>query len=142
MNALPQGLTRALCARIAAATFDALGDECVRRVKQAIRDGIAVAVAGVDERAPQALARHVRALGGEPQATVWRHGFRTSTVQAAYVNGVAVHALDFEPMWLPPTHAVSPVLPVAMALAESNGLGGREVIAAVARGMELQGRMQ
>jgi 2-methylcitrate dehydratase PrpD len=37
---------------------------------------------------------------------------------------------------------VSPVLPVALALAEARGLSGRAVIAAVANGIELQGRMQ
>jgi aconitate decarboxylase len=139
---LPPGLTRELCARITAATFETLGDACVTRVKQAIRDGVAVAVAGAREEPPALLARHVRALGGAEQASVWRHGYRTSTVQAAYVNGVSTHVLDFEPMWLPPTHSVSPVLPVAMALAEANGFTGREIIAAVAKGMELQGRIQ
>lgn len=142
MTQLPNGLTRAVCARIGATTFESLGDACVRRTIQAIKDGIAVAVAGADEAPVRLNATHVRALGGAPQAGVWRHGFRTSTVQAAYVNGVAIHVLDFEPMWLPPTHALSPVLPVAIALAQSRGQGGREVIAAVARGMELQGRIQ
>jgi aconitate decarboxylase len=123
-------------------SFDALGELCVERVKQAIKDGIAVAVAGARERPVALLAQHVKDLGGAPQATVWQHGCKTSTVQAAYVNGVAAHVLDFEPMWLPPTHAVSPVLPVAMALAEAGICGGRDVIAAIARGMELQGRIQ
>ena len=111
MSARAQGITHELCARMIATTFDTLGDECVRRVKQAIADGIAVAVAGSRQESAQLLARHVERLGGAAQATVWRQGYRTSTVQAAYVNGVAVHVLDFEPMWLPPTHAVSPVLP-------------------------------
>ena len=135
-------LTRRLCARITETTYATLGDDCVSRVKQAISDGVAVAVAGAHEAPVRLLAKHVEALGGAPQATVWRHGYRTSSVQAAYVNGVAIHVLDFEPMWLPPTHAVSPVLPVALALAEANGHGGRDVILAVARGMELQGRIQ
>lgn len=137
-----EGLTRKLCARITETAFDTLGEDCVARVKQAISDGLAVAVAGAREMPVALLAKHVASLGGAPQATVWRHGYKTSTVQAAYVNGVAVHVLDFEPMWLPPTHAVSPVLPVALALAEANGHDGREVIVAVARGMELQGRIQ
>jgi aconitate decarboxylase len=137
-----QGLTRKLCARITETTYATLGEECVSRVKQAISDGVAVAVAGARETPVQLLAKHVESLGGAPQATVWRHGYRTSSVQAAYVNGVATHVLDFEPMWLPPTHAVSPVLPVALALAEANGHDGTEVIVAVARGMELQGRIQ
>ena len=118
-EALPAGLTRELCARMTATTFDALGDECVARTKQAIRDGIAVAVAGAREPSAVLSAAHAKDLGGAPQASVWRHGFRTSTVQAAGVNGVAIHVLDFEPMWLPPTHSVSPVLPVAIGLAEA-----------------------
>jgi 2-methylcitrate dehydratase PrpD len=142
MSASAAGLTRKLCARMAQTTFDTLGGDCIARVKQAIRDGIAVAVAGAREEPVALLAGHVESLGGTPQATVWRYGYKTSTVQAAYVNGVAVHVLDFEPMWLPPTHSVSPVLPVALALAEANGHGGREIIAAVATGMELQGRIQ
>jgi aconitate decarboxylase len=142
VNTLPAGLTRELCTRLAATRFDALGDVCVERVKQAIKDGIAVGVAGAREKPVVLLAQHMKDLGGAPQSTVWQHGFKTSGVQAAYVNGVAVHVLDFEPMWLPPTHAVSPVLPVAMALAEIGTHGGRDVIAAIARGMELQGRIQ
>ena len=125
MATLPQGLTRELCVRMTATTFETLGDECVRRTVQAIKDGIAVAVAGAHEASATLSAAHVRKLGGTPQAAVWRHGFRTSTVQAAYVNGISIHALDFEPMWLPPTHSVSPVLPVAMALAESRAQNGR-----------------
>ncbi|HEV7801678.1 MAG TPA: MmgE/PrpD family protein [Burkholderiales bacterium] len=138
----PANLTRDLCRRMVATTFDDLGAECVSRVRQAIQDGIAVAVAGATERTVVVLAEHVKSLGGTRQASVWGHGHKTSTVQAAYVNGVATHVLDFEPMWLPPTHAVSPVLPVALALAEADGHAGREVVTAVARGMELQGRLQ
>lgn len=136
------GVTGELCRVITATTFETLGADCLRRVKQAIKDGIAVAIAGAGELPVKLLAAHVKAQGGSNQASVWGHGFRTSTIYAAYVNGVATHVLDFEPMWLPPTHAVSPTLPVALALAEYHGHPGLEVIAAVAKGMEIQGRIQ
>ena len=139
---LRQGLTRALCERMIAVDYDCLGEETVARTKAAIADGIAVAVAGSEEDASRLARAHVREMGGAEQATVWGGGFRTSVVQAAWSNAIATHVLDFEPMWLPPTHSVSPVLPVAFALAESRGCSGREVVTAVARGMELQGRIQ
>lgn len=135
-------LTRDLCDIIAKTNFVSLGAECVYRVKQAIADGLAVAAAGTRQEPARIAADHVRSLGGRRQATVWGRGFKTSTVQAAFVNGVATHVLDFEPMWLPPTHSVSPTVPVAFALAEALGAGGREVLAAVAKGMEIQGRLQ
>jgi aconitate decarboxylase len=49
--------------------------------------------------------------------------------------------LDFEPMSSPPTHAVSPTLPVALALAEALQANGREIVAACAKGFEMQGRV-
>jgi aconitate decarboxylase len=52
-----------------------------------------------------------------------------------------MHVLDFEPMSNPPTHAVSPTAPVAFALAESRHADGREIIAACAKGFEMQGRV-
>lgn len=136
------GVTAKLCGIIAGTTFGALDAACVRRAKQAIKDGIAVAVAGAGQPPVRLLAKHVKSLGGARQASLWGYGFKSSTVHAAYVNGVATHVLDFEPMWLPPTHAVSPVLPVALALAESDGHAGSEAIAAVAKGIEIQGRIQ
>lgn len=135
-------ITQELCERITGTRFETLGAECVKRVKQAIKDGVAVAVAGSGEQPVEILAAHVRSLGGKQQSTVWGSGYKTTPVQASYVNGAATHVLDFEPMWLPPTHAVSPVVPAAFALAEALGTGGREILAAVAKGIEVQGRVQ
>ena len=136
------GLTRDLCVIIHGTSSATLGAECVDRVKQAIADGIAVALAGCRE-APVAIgAEHARSLGGAPQASVWGWGFRASVVQAACVNAMAMHVLDFEPMWSPPTHAVSPTVPVAFALAETQAATGWQIITAVARGLEIQGRLQ
>jgi aconitate decarboxylase len=50
-----------------------------------------------------------------------------------------MHVLDFEPMWTPATHALSPALAPALMLAESTGANGREVLAAVIKGIEIQG---
>jgi 2-methylcitrate dehydratase PrpD len=135
-------LTRELCGIIRATTYDSLGGECVHRVKQAIKDGIAVALAGSRERPVSILTEHLLALGGLPQASIWGTGQKVSVVQAAYVNSVATHVLDFEPMWSPPTHAVSPTVPVAFALAELHPVSGRQIITAVAKGLEIQGRLQ
>jgi aconitate decarboxylase len=134
-------VTGELCEIIAATRFRSLGARCVRRIEQAIADGIAVAAAGSLLPPLRLLAAHLESLGGKPQATAWGHGFKTSTVHAAYLNGTAMHVLDFEPMALPPTHSLSPTVPVAFALAEAEGLDGREVVTAVAKGLEIQARI-
>jgi 2-methylcitrate dehydratase PrpD len=138
----PLGLTADLCRTIHNLSHDALGSACLERVKQAIKDGIAVALAGCREEPVAILVDHMRSLGGAPQAHVWGWGLRLSQTQAAYINAVATHVLDFEPMWSPPTHAVSPTVPVAFAVAEVCGATGSQIITAVAKGLEIQGRLQ
>ncbi len=136
------GLTSELCAIIHATRYESLGADCVARVKQAIQDGIAVALAGCREQPVAIAAAHAQYLGGARQASVWGWGYKASVVQAANINAMATHVLDFEPMWSPPTHSVSPTVPVAFALAELQGATGRQIITAVAKGLEIQGRMQ
>ena len=103
-------------------------------------DGLAVALAGtVHEAAPRVLAEHVKDLGGNPVATVLGFGFKTSPVQAAYVNGASMHVLDFEPMWSPANHQISTCLPAVLALAESRGADGLELITALVKGIEMMG---
>ena len=103
--------------------------------------GVAVAVAGTAEDAPKIYAAHARDTGGTPQATLWGFGAKVPARAAAYANAVSMHVLDFEPMSSPPTHAVSPVVPAVLALAEARGGSGRDVIAACAKGFEIQGRI-
>jgi aconitate decarboxylase len=66
---------------------------------------------------------------------------------AARINGMAMHVLDFEPMWNPPNHAVSPLLPALLALAQgeearSGKPRGAAVLRAFAKGIEAQGRLR
>ncbi|MBI3938726.1 MAG: MmgE/PrpD family protein [Betaproteobacteria bacterium] len=133
--------TAQLSARICKITFNTLDQATVAAVKRLIADGVAVALAGSREAPAGLVAEYVREMGGGPHASVWGFGFRTSPLFAAYANAVSMHVLDFEPMSSPPTHAVSPTVPVALALAEARGANGREIIAACAKGFEMQGRV-
>ncbi len=136
------GITEQLCNLIHGTTYESLGGDCIARVKQAIKDGICVALAGSRETPVRLVTEHLLLLGGNPQATIWGGKQKVSVVQAAFVNSLATHVQDFEPMWSPPTHSVSPTVPVALALAETQRLTGRQLITAVARGLEVQGRLQ
>lgn len=134
-------LTAQFAGRICGTTFDTLSPEDVAVAKRLIADGIAVAVAGSAEHAPQLFAAHVREQGGRAQCPVWGFGFRTTPQLAAYANAVSMHVLDFEPMSNPSTHAISPTLPVAFALALRDGADGRQLLTACAKGFEAQGRL-
>jgi aconitate decarboxylase len=126
---------------VARTGYESLDATTVQAVKRLITDGIAVAIAGSGEPAPRIIAEHVRATRAKEEATVWSFRYKTTSQQAAYCNAASMHVLDFEPMSSPPTHALSPTVPGALALAESLGATGRDVIAACAKGFELQGRV-
>lgn len=133
--------TEELCERVASIQYADLDATTVARVKDAIGDGLSVAVAGCGERPVAILADYVRSLESGPVVTVWGYGFKTSAASAVLVNAASAHVLDYEPMSSPSTHAVSPVLPVVLALAESRDSSGRDIITACAKGFELQHRL-
>ncbi len=135
------GQTATFAAIACARNYDALDGDAIAAVKRLILDGVAVAIAGTAEDAPKIYAAHTRDTGGRAESTLWGFGCKVPASAAAYANAVSMHVLDFEPMSSPPTHAVSPVVPVALALAEAQGGNGREVIAACAKGFEIQGRI-
>ena len=135
-------VTEELAQHVASANFDAMPPEAVEAAKVVILDGLAVTLAGSQERAAQIVAEYAREMGGNPQCSAFGHGFKTSPPMAAFVNGVAGHVLDYEVMWHPATHATSPTLPGIMALAESRGATGPDILAALITGFEVQGRIR
>ena len=133
-------VTRRLCEKIVATTADSVGEAAIAKARQLVLDGIAVAVAGAHiEEAPKILANYLRGQGSKPECSALGFGFRLAAVPAALLNATSMHVLDFEPMWIPATHALSPALAPVLALAESVGADGREALTAVIKGIEIQG---
>ena len=140
-------LTSRICDRIAASGRAKLDAAAMSAARQLCLDGIAVAVAGARiEEAPRLLAAHfadpLTGTGGGNSASLLGLNARLGTVPAALVNGASMHVLDFEPMWLPATHALSPALAPALALGEALGSSGEKILTAMVLGIEIQGRLR
>lgn len=132
--------TKLLCERIAGITHEDLTEDAIARARQLFLDGLAVAVAGtIQEEPPAILAAHAKEMGGIEVSTVIGFDFKTTPVQAAYVNGSSMHVLDFEPMWSPANHQLSTSLPGILALAEYKDIDGREAATALVKGIEMMG---
>ena len=133
-------ITQRLCQKIVATSADSIGETAIAKARQLVLDGIGVAVAGARiEQAPKILAEYLRGQGSKPECSALGFDFRLAAVPAALLNATSMHVLDFEPMWTPATHALSPALAPALMLAESIGANGREVLAAIIKGIEIQG---
>jgi aconitate decarboxylase len=138
----PMSATEEFCRILHGITADTIPPIAFDAARRLLLDGIAVALAGSRERASQIIGDYVFSLGAVNSASAWSFGFRTSAVSAAYLNGAAMHVLDYEPMWNPPSHALSTTLPAVLALGESLGADGREILAALIKGIEAHGRLR
>jgi aconitate decarboxylase len=137
-------LVTELCDRIIGTTYESLGKKEVATACQLALDGIAVAVGGATTESSSVgiLAAHLKTLESRPAATAIGLGFRLAPTPAALLNGASMHVLDFEPIWMPSTHMLSPMLPAILALAEDIGANGREIVTAFVKGIEIQGRLR
>ncbi|MGH6862104.1 MAG: MmgE/PrpD family protein [Phyllobacterium sp.] len=140
-------ITSRICERIVAAANTPLEENVLRAARQLFLDGVAVAVAGAQlESAPRLLAEHFKdpltGYGEGSTAALLGLNLRLGTVAAALVNGASMHVLDFEPMWLPATHALSPALAPTLALGEALGVDGAKILKAMVLGIEVQGRLR
>ena len=83
-----------------------------------------------------------RLLGGDPQARALGTPDRLRVTDAALVNGIACHALDFDDTHVPTIlHPTTPLYAAGTALAEWRGSRGIDLLAAHALGYELAARV-
>ncbi|MBY0330886.1 MAG: MmgE/PrpD family protein [Acetobacteraceae bacterium] len=110
--------------------------------RRALLDTLACALGGLNEPPVRAALRYARATSGPAAARVWGLGERLGLEQAAFVNGVAGHVLDFDDVTGPLRgHPSVAMLPALCALAEAEGKGLAAVCAAFVAGFEVMGRM-
>jgi 2-methylcitrate dehydratase PrpD len=115
----------------------------VAAAKVFLLDTLGVGVAGATAQgADQVLAAASR-WGAGAEATVWGTGTRLPAPQAALVNGFQVHAQEYDCLHEGAViHALATLLPAALAVAERDGgVSGRDLIAAVAAGVDVSCRL-
>lgn len=133
-------LTKNLAEKITSVTSAEITEAAIEKARQLLLDGVAVAVAGsIQEEPPSILAAYIKDQEAKPVSSVIGFGFKTTPVNAAYVNGSSMHVLDYEPMWSPANHALSTNLPAVLALVEATEVSGLEALTALVKGIELQG---
>ncbi|MFQ6007026.1 MAG: MmgE/PrpD family protein [Woeseia sp.] len=137
-------ITRRLSEFVAEISHDQLPAEVRERAKLLVADhvGIAVRARQEAESTPSLLAA-VRTLGlAQGAASVVADVGHYSPPGAALINGTLAHSLDFDDTHARGSiHPSAPIVPAALAAAEMTGANGREVIAGIVAGYEVQIRL-
>ncbi|HEY9158956.1 MmgE/PrpD family protein [Candidatus Binatus sp.] len=132
------GLVRA----VRAMRWEQAPEDAREVARHCILDFLGVAVAGSREPLTQILVSEIAKPEGSSEAGLIGIKRRASRMSAALVNGAAAHALDFDDTHTAMGgHPSVPVIPAVLALADSAGLGGREVLEALLIGIELECRL-
>jgi 2-methylcitrate dehydratase PrpD len=134
--------TRVL-AELAIETPDAaLGEAADAATRQLILDTLGSAMAGWQAPGIPSVLRSMQRWGGAPEATVWAYGGRLPTPNAAFVNGCMVHAMDYDDVHVTSVlHLTSSLIPATLAVAELMHSSGRDLMTAVALGIEVAVRI-
>jgi 2-methylcitrate dehydratase PrpD len=105
-------------------------------------DHLGLAIAGAAEPAASIALAQCRLLGGDPQARILGTRHRLRVTDAAFVNGISCHALDFDDTHVPTIlHPSTPLYAAGTALAEWRGSRGIDLLAAHSFGYELAARV-
>jgi 2-methylcitrate dehydratase PrpD len=130
------GLTRDLASFVASFDIADAPRRAVEAARMGILDCVGVTIAGWDEEAPRLVAAMVQDYRGNDGAPEIPTGRSLSAADAAFVNGVAGHVLDYDDVGLDghPSVAVTPAI-----LAEGWALdsSGQDAIAAYLAGYEV-----
>lgn len=134
-------LSLEMAKRIRAMRFDNLPSEAVHWAKVAILDTVGVAIQGGRDDSTR-IASKVLLTSAPGSSLLFGQDKRTTALDAARINGVAAHALDFDDGNNTfAGHPSAPILPALFALADESKISGRDFIAAFVAGYEAECRI-
>ncbi len=122
-------------------------DPVRRLAKRSILDAIGLAFAGARSDPARIAQEMVAGYEARPEASVLGSDLRTAARFAAFLNGLAIHADDYDDTQLAVapdrvygllTHPTAPVLPAVLALGERWNRSGADILDAYLVGMEVE----
>jgi len=141
------GLTEYVGKFVASAKYEDIPEDVIELGKKSILDGLGLALAGSRAQTGTICGQYLEHLGiCDGKATLIGSSRKASPRFAAFVNGVSIHADDFDDTQLSAAkdrvygllvHPTVPVLPAVLALAEGRTISGKEFMLAYHLGVEV-----
>ncbi len=130
------GATEMVAKWVVETTYEDIPPDAIRVANESCFDLVGVILAGSTQQVGEIIRGYAGELGGTAEATILASGERTSAQTAALVNGTMGHALDYDDFggFGHPTVAIFPAL---LALGESIGATGRDLMEAYIVGCEV-----
>lgn len=111
-----------------ATDFSALPPDAVESAQCVVLDTLGSIVLGSTMTPGRLLARFVRSIGGNEQATLVGAGSKGPAAYAALANGTSAHTAELDPSHISWGHPAAIAVPAALAVTELSDLSGPEFI--------------
>ena len=111
----------------------------IDRARMVFIDSVGVMLAGSHEEAVHFIVAMVKAEGSAPQASIVQESLRASPQLAAFANGVANHAMDYDFTYMR-AQAIAALIPAILPVAETTKATPAEIVAAFIIGAEVASR--
>jgi 2-methylcitrate dehydratase PrpD len=141
-------LTKYVASFVVNLRYEDIPTEIIATGKKSILDGFGLALAGSMAQTGPISRDYAKSLGCDNGAsTLIGSSSKASPRFGAFVNGVSIHADDFDDTQLAGakdrvygllTHPTAPVLPAVFAIAEADNLSGKDMMAAYFAGVEVE----
>jgi 2-methylcitrate dehydratase PrpD len=142
------GVTAYVASFVVSTGYEAIPRDVIELGKKSILDGFGLALAGSRAETGPLCLRYLDALGSpQGSSSIVGTSRRSAPQLAALVNGVSIHADDFDDTQLAAAkdrvygllvHPTVPVLPAAFALAQPLKVSGRDFMLAYHLGVEVE----
>lgn len=135
-------LTKQLAASVLSISYDTLLRRDVEQIEKLILDHLGCTARGATMPWGEALRAWAEPHKGSGKARIMGTQLKTAPAIAAFVNATAAHGLELDDTHDESvSHPGAPVIATALALASHAGYNGKEVLAAIAAGYEVIGRV-
>jgi len=117
-------------------------EEVIETSKKCFLDWMGVAFGGMGDGSVKILIDLIKEIGGQKQASVFGYGIKTNILNAAFVNGMMSHVLDYDDAHRDSrSHPSVPMIPALLSVSEHKKLNGAELITAFVSGFEVSTRI-
>lgn len=120
--------------------FESIPPAALDEAKRGLLDCVGVMLAGSKEESARICAKLAKEESSSQESTVIGQGFKSSTLMAAFSNGTAGHALDFDHSFILGQPSAG-LIPAILALGEKVGASGRDILVAYVVGFEVIARL-
>jgi 2-methylcitrate dehydratase PrpD len=134
---MPKGLTRGLARFIVSTRYEELPAAVRHEARRTLLNWVGCAIGACRQDTVTTVIKALAPFAGPGQATLLGRGERMDILNAALVNGISSHVLDFDDTHPQTTiHPAAPVAPALLALAEYQPVSGPDFVLALVMGVE------